>query len=356
MNKFLSKFTMKILVMLLLTLITTIGLSYIPKVYKYDPVTGLWQRVNRDVSEVVILPSAQNDSSNISASIGINGVIIVEPATDTLKQMSESSILKGQWYYYIEYTIKNNTQNSYYGIIAGQNQNIGITTVWNDDDYIYVKFELLYGWLANESHLNISYQKPSGNQNPGQFTYKTTHDPMVTTYEYKVGYHNAKDVECVPGYKIYILLHLSVKKNNQQQTAWAGGEPPCGMCVEVSNTKMLWYIRKPGKYVTNAFEVKITSTHPVVITFSNFDDLQPQGGIGFESIKTSYAISDDLVNNLNWISAPLLNNYSVTLDSGSSSLNFYQLVDLKTQSSGIYKNIGTITFTLQNTKAYVDKK
>ncbi len=340
----------KMLIIFLMTLIT-IGLSYTPapKVYRYDPATGLWQRVNKDVSELIVMPNVQSGSSNISVSHEINGTIVVEP------ENTEKFSVKGQWYYYMEYVIRNSTEKSYYGIVAGQNQNIGITTVWNDDTYLYIKFELLYGWLASESHLKISYQEPSGNQSPGQFPYKTEHNPPTATYEYKVDYRNLKDIKCIQN-KVFILLHLSVKKNNQQETAWAGGEPPSGMCVEVSNSKILWYIRKPGKYATNAFEVKVNSVYPVVVSFSNFDYLQPQGGIGLEGVEVYYAISDDLTENIDWISAPALNNRSMTLSSGSSSVNFYQLVDLKNQSSGIYRNTGTITFTIQNSKVYVDRK
>lgn len=353
-NFLISKNNMKLLIILFLTLITVVGLSYTPRVYKYDPVTGLWQRVNKDVSEVVVISSSLSGISNSSVSLGIEGTIIIQPS-NSLQNQSLSSIgtKSGQWYYYIEYQIKNDTNKSYYGVIAGQNYNIGTTTVWNDNSNIYIKFELIGGWVALQSHLQISDQIPTGNQNPGQFPYKRTYNPPVTEDEYAISYVNEG---FQIGQKVYILLHLSVKKGNQQETAWAGGDPPSDMCVTISNTGSLWYIRKPGKYTTSAFEVTVNSSYPVVLTFSNFDHLQPQGGIGVESINVFYAISNDLPSSLEWIAAPNLNNKSLTLNSGSSSLNFYQLVDLKTQSSGIYKNIGTITFTLQNTKVYIDRK
>jgi len=353
-DRFLSdKVIFRELIMVLFILITTVALSYSPKVYRYNPETGLWQRVSQDISEVVVISSPLSGTSNSSVSLGINGTIVVQPSNSLNTQSSSSVTTKAQWYYYIEYQIKDNTTKSYYGVIAGQNYNIGTTTVWNDNSNIHIKFELIGGWLAEQSQLKIDNQKPTGNQNPGQFPYKRTYNPAVSEDEYVIAYLN----RCPQvGQKIYILLHLSVKKGNQQETAWAGGEPPSDMCVTISNTGSLWYIRKPGKYTTNAFEVSVNSSYPVVVTFSNFDNLQPQGGIGVEKIDVFYTISDDLPSNFEWITAQSLNSMVLTLSSGSSSLNFYQLVDLKTQSSGIYKNVGTITFTLQNTKAYVDRK
>ncbi len=348
------KRNMKKLIIFLVTLMTVLGLSYAPKVYKYDPATGLWQRVNRDVSEVVTVLPPLSGISNSPISSVLEGSIVVQPSNNLQTQSLGSITTKaGQWYYYIEYQIKTDTDKSYYGVIAGQNYNIGTTTVWNNGSNIYIKFELIGGWVAPESHLNLTDQTPTGNQSPGLFPYKRTYSPAVTEDEYIVSY---VDSGFQIGQKVYILLHMSVKKNAQQETAWSGGEPPSDVCINISHTGSLWYVRKPGKYMASAFEITVNTSHSVVVSFSNFDNLQPQGGIGVETINIFYAFNDELSSNFEWIAAPDLNNRFVTLNPGSSSLNFYQLVDLKTQSSGIYKNVGTITFTLQNTKVYIDRK
>lgn len=348
------KNNMKKLIIFLVTLMTILGLSYAPKVYKYDPATGLWQRVNRDVSEVVTVLPPLSGVLNSPISSVLEGAIVVQPSNNLQSQLLSSITTKaGQWYYYIEYQIKNNTSKSYYGVIAGQSYNIGTTTLWNDGSNIYMEFELIGGWVALESHLNLTDEAPTDNQSPGLFPYKRTYNQEVTQDEYTVSY---VDQGFQIGQKIYILLHLSVKKGGQKETAWSGGEPPSDVCINISNTGSLWYVRKPGKYMASVFEITVNTSHAVVVTFSNFDNLQPQGGIGVETISIFYAVNGELPSNFEWTAAPDLNNRSVTLNPGSSSLNFYQLVDLKTQSWGIYKNVGTITFTLQNTKVYIDRK
>jgi len=347
--KFLTyKWGIRKLITILVTLITVVVFCQSPKVYKYDPITGLWKVANTDESQIVVFPLPQNAFSNSPVSFQIQGTIVIEPTEVSQKTSIDQPTKSGQWYYYIEYVIKNSSDRSYFGIIAAQNYNIGTTIVWNDANNLYVGFELEDGWFATNSHLNITDQLPTGNQIPGQFPYKTVHNPPVSQYLYSVSH--SYEV----GKKIYTLLHISVTRNGNSETAWAGGEPPSKMCVTISNDKALWYLRKPGAYAANVYQITVEASRQVAITFSNFDNLQPQGGIGVEKIDVRYALSRDFPDTFDWISAPDLNNKSVIVSSGLTSLNLYQLVNLHTQSSGIYTNVGTITFTLQNTKAYID--
>ncbi len=348
-----SKNDIRKLIIVLFALMTAVAVSYSPRVYKYDSVTGLWKIANSDESEITVFPLSQNGLSNAPVSFQIEGTIVLQPTEALQKTAIDQFVTKaGQWYYYIEYLINIANNKGYFGVIAGQRYNIGTTTVWNDDEKIYVEFELAGGWLAVESQLNISDQQPTGNQNPGLFPYKMTHNPPTNSYRYSVPYSGIYEA----GQKIYILFHLSVRKNGDSETAWAGGDPPSDMCVAISNTKALWYLRKPGVYATNAFQITVNASRQVAITFSNFDNLQPQGGIGLERIGVQYALASDFPDPSDWTNAYDLNNKSVILGSGSSSLNLYQLVNLQTQSSGIYTNVGTITFTLQNTKVYIESR
>lgn len=347
-----NPFLRNLIIAILITLITTVALSYSPRVFKYDPITGLWKKVDPVESQIILPEAGQLNFSSTSVSVPLDGSIVIDPITiDPF--LAESSTSKGnrQWFYYIEYEVGRFSEKKFFGLIAGQNMNIGTTTVWIESGELHVKFELLDGWLASESHLNITETEPSGNQSPGQYPYKVNHDPYVSEFEYVVNIRN----KCQDFKKIYILLHLSVNRNSQFETAWAGGNPPSRMSVRVSSSKIAWYIKKPGKYMTNAFEVTINSTDSVTISFKNFDNVKPQGGIGVKDISVFYAISDDLAGEFNWIPAENLNNWIVTVKAGVSNLNFYQLVDLKTQSAGIYRNTGTITFTVQNTKAYIEQ-
>jgi len=60
-------------------------------------------------------------------------------------------------------------------LIAGQSIDVGDVLVWNDEDYLYVKY-LTDGWYISEVHLEVAEQlsgipQAKGNPIPGKFTY-----------------------------------------------------------------------------------------------------------------------------------------------------------------------------------------
>lgn len=98
-------------------------------------------------------------------------------------------------------------------LIAGQHYDAGDVIVWDDCDFIYVKFTTENGWMLSETHLHIATSldgipQNNGNPTPGQFDYKTDHNPMVTWFEYKI-----KNIwgSCT---EVYIAAHAIVCKGD----------------------------------------------------------------------------------------------------------------------------------------------
>lgn len=119
-------------------------------------------------------------------------------------------------------------------LIAGQHIDIGSVYVWNTKDYIFVRYEAEDNWYLSETHLAVATsldgipQTNSGNPIPGQFPYKTTHDPMVTHYTYKISLKEVGYNETTQD--LFIAAHADVKlldENNtiiQEETAWGEGQ------------------------------------------------------------------------------------------------------------------------------------
>lgn len=63
-------------------------------------------------------------------------------------------------------------------LIGGNTTDVGDVLVWNDGDYLYVKYEVIGGWCLGEVHLHAATtpgdipQTKSGNPKPGHFDYK----------------------------------------------------------------------------------------------------------------------------------------------------------------------------------------
>ena len=76
-------------------------------------------------------------------------------------------------------------------LIAGQHYDVGEVLVWNDADYLYVKYFVLPGYLISETHLSIetdvaSIPQKNGNPIPGKFEYSSEHDPPVVEFTYAI--------------------------------------------------------------------------------------------------------------------------------------------------------------------------
>jgi len=76
-------------------------------------------------------------------------------------------------------------------LLAGQDINVGTVKVWNDEDYLYAKYETIDGWEMTETHLAVATSldgipQAKGNPIPGKFPYSTIHDPAVTELTYTI--------------------------------------------------------------------------------------------------------------------------------------------------------------------------
>ncbi|MGQ9583521.1 MAG: hypothetical protein ACUVV6_08440 [Thermoplasmatota archaeon] len=123
-------------------------------------------------------------------------------------------------------------------LIAGKNLKVGTVTVTHDADYLYVTCKITEPeWYLSETHVGISVeascpgdQDPSGipakngNPQPGKFPYKTTHDPVVTEYKYKIPMpsdFDAGEYICFATHAVVVKMESNVI--TQSQTAWGDG-------------------------------------------------------------------------------------------------------------------------------------
>lgn len=120
-----------------------------------------------------------------------------------------------------------------YPIWAGQTIPVGSLWISNDSNYIYVTYELADDWMLTETHLHLADSledipmTPSGIPIPGQFDYKTDHDPSVSSYTYTIDL-SSYGFEC--GDSIVVAAHAAVEKWDEQsqewltETAWGGDQ------------------------------------------------------------------------------------------------------------------------------------
>lgn len=343
-------------VLFILVFVSSILLGQLPVVYRYDPATGLWKRVDGDESEIIVQMPSLDVFSNVGGSFPIVGSIILRPPTEpqfssqllTIKASTNNT----KWYYYSVYPLDGVQRN--YEILAGQTEKVGQTTIKSQNGMLKVSFSLFDGWLATVSHMNVLIEEPTNLTNvdlaPGQFPYKQSYSPATNQGNYEVTFSSLQAVKT-----LYVLLHLEVMKGTRKETAWSGNEKVDQMCIEVSGGKMNWYVKKPGDYVAKFLNATIVkSSHPVVITFSNFDHLSLEGG-GEEKLPVSYSFTDELGNIKTWLKAPELNNISYTLQNGQM-LNLLHRIQINDQQAGTYRNTATITFTLQAVENYIEKR
>jgi hypothetical protein len=98
-------------------------------------------------------------------------------------------------------------------LFAGQTTDVGDLFVWNDTTNLYVQFSLSSGWCMSESHLAVATdvaavpKTKTGNPIPGQFAYKATHTPCVSTYTYTVPLVAGWDV----GANLVLAAHAKVQ-------------------------------------------------------------------------------------------------------------------------------------------------
>ena len=126
-----------------------------------------------------------------------------------------------------------NSQNQTYEVdlLAGQNMNIGKIKVWNNQNYLYLKYEIIDPqWCLKETHFHIDknldkfpLKGEEKNLVPGQFDYVATHF-CTTKYLHAIALENWS-----AGEKLFIAAHAVVQKKEEEvnssyfETAWGQG-------------------------------------------------------------------------------------------------------------------------------------
>lgn len=149
----------------------------------------------------------------LSCEEGPNDVGITGP-----EQISGSPTLRGAKHTESDPFIKD--------LIAGQHIDVGDVKVWNDADYLYLKYIVdTEGWCITETHLHVAIsledipQTKKGNPIPGQFDYKEEHD-CVTEYTYEI------PLEWDPSDELFIATHAVVVQpiDGCFETVWQIGD------------------------------------------------------------------------------------------------------------------------------------
>ncbi|MCD6545254.1 MAG: hypothetical protein J7K69_01185 [Thermotogae bacterium] len=349
-----------LILLVILLLLSFSAFSIVLSTYRYNPNTGRWERVidtsivsvetsvmgkveaintnNANSGSTSTVSEPKSYTGNSNTSIPLNNSINIKPSP----QFSSHS---KQWYYYITYMIDsadvNNKKTS--TLWAAQTIDCGVVYVWNDLENLYVKY-VTNQWLMTETHVNVQVDKPTGNQSPGLFPYKTEYSEPVSEALYMIPLSD----EFRSAKKVYILAHAVVFKENAkcEETAWAGDIPSC-MEIEISGSKVAWFVKKPGRYFSNVLEMSVKSELPVVVTFSGFSDPKAEDNalISFYSVTKSPSPQT-------WLTSDQVNSLSFDLISFPEKLYVWQMIIINSQSSNLYKNEGVVTFTLKNVKSY----
>lgn len=96
-------------------------------------------------------------------------------------------------------------------LMAGQHIDVGDVIVWNDGDYLYVKYLVTAeGWCLTETHLHVAESmegipQKKGNPPPGQFTWPMRH-ACATEYTYEI------PLEWDTGTELFIAAHAEMEK------------------------------------------------------------------------------------------------------------------------------------------------
>jgi len=149
-------------------------------------------------------------------------------------------------------------------LVAGQHINVGTVTVSNDEDWLFVEYEITEpDWCLTETHLHVAENlddipQRNGNPPPGQFDHQMEHD-CVPGYPYDI------DLEWAACTDLFIAAHGVVQKVEVIE------EAPYDACsVDTSSqglTKVGDPVRlqrsdpqqglvfEPGQYETNFFSL-----------------------------------------------------------------------------------------------------
>lgn len=113
-------------------------------------------------------------------------------------------------------------------LTAGQYNNAGSVTVWNDASFIYVTYTTANGYLLTQTHLyvgncsTIPVNNP-GNPIPGQFPYNSNHNYLNSfTYQIPISAIPAGGCGCIAAHCVVVKLNSSGQVV-EQQTGWGQG-------------------------------------------------------------------------------------------------------------------------------------
>ncbi|MHC4943289.1 MAG: hypothetical protein ACYTG7_09755 [Planctomycetota bacterium] len=117
-------------------------------------------------------------------------------------------------------------------LIAAQHYDIGEVTVWNDEDFLYVKYEITWYWvyfLEVHCHVATSLEgipQNNGNPIPGQFDYQNVFDRKEQEFTFQI----PMDPAWVNGTELYVAAHATViAVCGLTETAWGDGIPFQGL-------------------------------------------------------------------------------------------------------------------------------
>lgn len=106
---------------------------------------------------------------------------------------------------------------------------VGQVLVWNDEDYLYVKYSITdLEWCLTETHVHVGEDEglgdfplagKQGNPVPGKFEHSDPHGCVEYTYKISLD-------DWTVGDELYIAAHAVVENINEEseETAWADGE------------------------------------------------------------------------------------------------------------------------------------
>jgi hypothetical protein len=170
-----------------------------------------------------------------------------------------------------------------------EDQDLGDVVVWNDNDYLYVKFSssstILTTVLAVESSLESIPQTGKGNPKPHRFEFKTWHKHGINEYTYKISIAE-KNFET--GSELYLAAHAFIRTDDEGEhghkshkkclnfnikSAWAEGYDFPGGCWGTYFTHRL-NSRKYSVYYNGslvaAFEFPVIADNRSVVGYYSY--------------------------------------------------------------------------------------
>lgn len=118
-------------------------------------------------------------------------------------------------------------------LYAGQTISAGTVTVANDANFLYVTYATTGDWKLQQTHLHIGDTltpvpvAKTGNPKIGNFMYRTTHDPLVTTFTYTIA---KSSLSLDANQSMVVAAHAVVVKTDAtgaiiaNETGWADGK------------------------------------------------------------------------------------------------------------------------------------